>query len=115
MASTRNINGVLAVPASVTGKKGTASVSTSKMPPRSAVYRLRLRLIIRRLPPGLTEAEFREILGDEWSVGAGKVIWFAYKEGKISKEWVLWEVFNQFADRKLAPRSIQDLRERICS
>lgn len=48
----------------------------------------KLRLIIRRLPPGLTEDEFQTALGGEWKVGAGKVDWAAYKEGKISKESV---------------------------
>jgi regulator of nonsense transcripts 3 len=46
----------------------------------------KLRLIVRRLPPGLTEDEFQAALGDEWMVSAGKVDWAAYKEGKISKE-----------------------------
>lgn len=46
----------------------------------------RLRLVIRRLPPGLTEAEFWAALGDEWKVGAEKTEWAAFKNGKISKE-----------------------------
>lgn len=46
----------------------------------------RLRLIIRRLPPGLTEAEFWESIGLEWQVGKGKVDWAAFKAGKISRD-----------------------------
>lgn len=46
----------------------------------------RLKLIIRRLPPGLTEAEFWECIGADWHVGQGKIDWAAFKPGKISKE-----------------------------
>ncbi|RMD43796.1 hypothetical protein DV735_g1366, partial [Chaetothyriales sp. CBS 134920] len=46
----------------------------------------KLRLIIRRLPPGLTEAEFWTAIGDEWQVGTGKVEWAAFKDGKVSKD-----------------------------
>ncbi|RVX66847.1 hypothetical protein B0A52_09577 [Exophiala mesophila] len=44
------------------------------------------RLIIRRLPPGLTETEFWNCLGQAWKVGAGKIDWAAFKEGKISND-----------------------------
>ncbi|KAK5947435.1 hypothetical protein PMZ80_001585 [Knufia obscura] len=46
----------------------------------------RLKLIIRRLPPGLTEAEFWECIGADWHVGQGKIDWAAFKPGKISKD-----------------------------
>lgn len=46
----------------------------------------RLKLICRRLPPGLTKAEFGKILGDEWAQGAGKVDWTLYRKGKISTD-----------------------------
>lgn len=42
----------------------------------------RLKLEIRRLPPGLTLAEFEEILGDEWRLGNGKVDWREFRPGK---------------------------------
>jgi regulator of nonsense transcripts 3 len=45
-----------------------------------------LRLVVRRLPPGLTEDEFWTALGGDWKVGAGKVEWAAFKGGKVSKE-----------------------------
>ena len=47
----------------------------------------RLKIIIRRLPPGLTQPEFVEALGDEWKTGGDKVDWAVYKEGKLSKEY----------------------------
>lgn len=48
----------------------------------------RLKLVLRRLPPGLTKAEFEAVVGDEWKVGAGKTDWFNYRKGKISNEYV---------------------------
>lgn len=47
-----------------------------------------LKVVIRRLPPGMTEEEFVTILGDTWKLGNGKVSWFDYKEGKIAREYV---------------------------
>ncbi|KAL9597929.1 MAG: hypothetical protein Q9219_004819 [cf. Caloplaca sp. 3 TL-2023] len=47
---------------------------------------LRLKLVIRRLPPGLTEDELQTALGDQWRVGNGRVDWASYKPGKISKD-----------------------------
>ncbi|KAM0515986.1 hypothetical protein ACHAPE_005607 [Trichoderma viride] len=44
------------------------------------------KVIIRRLPPGLTEAEFVSNLGSEWAVGNGKVDWFYYAPGKVCNE-----------------------------
>jgi regulator of nonsense transcripts 3 len=46
----------------------------------------RQKLLCRRLPPGLTKAEFVEALGDEWRLGAGKVDWMDYRKGKVSTE-----------------------------
>lgn len=46
----------------------------------------RLKLIIRRLPPVLTQAEFATGLGTEWGIGGGRIDWFMYKGGKVSKE-----------------------------
>lgn len=36
----------------------------------------------------MTEAEFLAILGEEWDVGKGRVDWFNYEPGKVSKECV---------------------------
>lgn len=49
----------------------------------------KLKIIVRRLAPGLTEAEFNKCIGDEWRIGKGKVDWFLYKAGKVSRESVL--------------------------
>ncbi|EFQ97092.1 hypothetical protein MGYG_00135 [Nannizzia gypsea CBS 118893] len=46
----------------------------------------RLKLHVRRLPPGLTQAEFESTLGDYWKVGQGKIDWFLFKEGKVSTD-----------------------------
>lgn len=43
----------------------------------------RLKLEIRRLPPGLTLTEFEETLGDDWKLGNGKVDWREYRQGKL--------------------------------
>lgn len=77
-ASTRaNTNGVLHVTAAQTAGKTPAKASNPK-----------LKVVVRRLAPGLTEEEFTQILGDEWAVNRGKVDWFSYKPGKESKEYV---------------------------
>jgi regulator of nonsense transcripts 3 len=54
----------------------------------------RLKLVLRRLPPGLTKPEFETLLGDEWKVGAGKIDWLNYNKGKISKEYVPRSPYN---------------------
>lgn len=74
--------GVIPLPLSAT-QKGTPA----KRAPKVAAPRL--KLIVRRLPPGLTCAEFETGLGDEWKVGQGKIDWFQFKPGKISKECAL--------------------------
>ncbi|TVY43014.1 Regulator of nonsense transcripts [Lachnellula occidentalis] len=80
MAATQRApaNGVLPVTAIQTS--GSNSKPASKPPVT------RLKVIIRRLPPALTEAEFASIIGDEWKLAQGKVDWFLYKPGKDSKE-----------------------------
>lgn len=76
-------NGVLSIPASATQKRGGPDLDGSV----SKLGTTRLKLVIRRLPPGLTQAEFEECLGDEWRVNKGKVDWAVYKGGKVSKEY----------------------------
>lgn len=44
------------------------------------------KVVIRRLPPGMTEDEFSKIMGDAWKSGNGKVGWFQYHPGKISRD-----------------------------
>jgi Smg-4/UPF3 family len=75
------INGILPVTASQTaGNTSKASANKSAGP--------RLKVVIRRLAPGLTEAEFVKLLGDDWRLGQGRVDWFSYKPGKDSKEYI---------------------------
>lgn len=45
----------------------------------------RLKLEIRRLPPGLTQEEFQNVLGEEWKVEGGRVDWIEYRGGKIKR------------------------------
>ncbi|KUL82582.1 hypothetical protein ZTR_09366 [Talaromyces verruculosus] len=71
--------GIIQLPLSAT-QKGAPAKRTPK------VAAPRLKLIVRRLPPGLTRAEFETGLGDEWKVGRGKIDWFQFKPGKISKD-----------------------------
>ena len=81
MASAPRSNGVLSIPASATQKRNAAPINMST---RAATPRL--KALIRRLPPGLTQIEFDAALGDEWKVQGGKVDWVIYKPGKVSKE-----------------------------
>ena len=46
----------------------------------------RLKVQIRRLPPGLSQVELEQTLGGEWAVGSGRVDWMEYKRGKVSTE-----------------------------
>lgn len=56
---------------------GTARAASAKAPTA------RLKLEVRRLPPGLTFVEFEETLGEEWKLGNGKVDWRDYRQGRI--------------------------------
>ena len=82
IAKPDRLNGVLSVPASATQKKSGNSSDRHKSQSSA-----RLKIAIRRLPPGLTQAEFEEAMGPSWKVGAGQVSWESYKAGKISKEY----------------------------
>ncbi|RYP04608.1 hypothetical protein DL764_004345 [Monosporascus ibericus] len=44
------------------------------------------KVVIRRLPPGMTAEEAWNILGDEWKDGNGKVDWSQFQAGKISQD-----------------------------
>lgn len=77
-------NGVLPIALSATQQRNAANTPRGVMAPKAAVARL--KVVIRRLPPGLTQAEFETGLGDEWKSNGGKVDWTFYKEGKVSKE-----------------------------
>ncbi|OOQ88631.1 nonsense-mediated mRNA decay protein Upf3 [Penicillium brasilianum] len=73
--------GVLQIPVAATQKSSSTPAKKAPKPPAP-----RLKLLIRRLPPGLTQAELESALGAEWKVGAGKVDWLQYKPGKVSKD-----------------------------
>ncbi|KAF2120703.1 Smg-4/UPF3 family-domain-containing protein [Lophiotrema nucula] len=79
MAPTAGVNGVL--PVQVLQKHAPPSAPRGPKAPQP-----RLKLVLRRLPPGLTKTEFENVLGDEWKLGAGKVDWMLFKKGKISKD-----------------------------
>lgn len=72
------------LPVNAAARKNANASSTAKSSGRTPA--LKLRLIIRRLPPGLTQSEFWTALGEAWKVGGGKVEWAAFQDGKISRE-----------------------------
>lgn len=73
-------NGMLQVSAAqTTGNTAKTAPSKSAAP--------RLKVVIRRLAPSLTNSEFTILLGDDWAVGGGKVDWMVYKPGKESTEY----------------------------
>ncbi|KAF5715546.1 hypothetical protein FMUND_6775 [Fusarium mundagurra] len=63
-----------------------ANESETPKPTKTKAHSEGEKLVIRRLPPGMTEAEFVSILGSEWELGKGKVDWFSFAEGKISTD-----------------------------
>lgn len=76
-------NGVLSIPASATQRKP-AQAPENHIPRPTAA---RMKIVVRRLAPGLTQPEFEEALGEEWKLNGGKVDWAVYKLGKVSKEY----------------------------
>ncbi|KIV87206.1 hypothetical protein PV11_02768 [Exophiala sideris] len=72
------------LPVNAATRKNASVQSTPKSSSRTPAPRL--RLVVRRLPPGLTETEFWTVLGDDWKIGGGRVDWAAFKDGKISKD-----------------------------
>ncbi|KAF1982983.1 hypothetical protein K402DRAFT_185386 [Aulographum hederae CBS 113979] len=76
--------GVLPIPTGVIQKKGKPNASPTKSPQKTPPQKL--KVVLRRLAPALTEAELSGILGEEWTVGAGKVDWLDYKAGKVSRD-----------------------------
>ncbi|KAB8268833.1 Smg-4/UPF3 family-domain-containing protein [Aspergillus minisclerotigenes] len=85
-AAGKSTGGVLQIPIAATQKNtaNAAAAPTPKKAPKPATPRL--KLLVRRLPPGLTQAEFEAAVGPEWKLGAGKIDWFQYKPGKVSKD-----------------------------
>lgn len=81
MAAQRS-NGVLSISASATQRPVTKPPTKASTP--------RMKVVIRRLPPSLTLAEFEATMGEDWKVNGEKVDWFNFKPGKLSKEWVIY-------------------------
>ncbi|KAF7196681.1 hypothetical protein HII31_02051 [Pseudocercospora fuligena] len=67
------------------GAKGVLPVNAATRAAASKGPAPRLKLEIRRLPPGLTLTEFEEILSEEWKPGNGKVDWREYRQGKVKQ------------------------------
>ncbi|KAI1780889.1 Smg-4/UPF3 family-domain-containing protein [Hypoxylon cercidicola] len=78
-SNARKPNGVLPAP-TIPMASDTPKATRSKDPPRGK------KIIVRRLPPGMVEAEFWAILGDEWKAGKGKVDWTRFQDGHISQD-----------------------------
>ncbi len=89
----RKTTGVLAMP----GAGQVSKPAKTKTTPEGE------KVIIRRLPPGMTEDEFVEILGQEWASGRGKVGWLSFRAGKISHEWVVLFLLSRPACRDISP------------
>ncbi|KAK4133091.1 hypothetical protein BT67DRAFT_55882 [Trichocladium antarcticum] len=77
----------MAAPMLLSRKANGVNQSPGELPkaPRMKAPAQGEKVVVRRLPPGLTEDEFVAILGDEWMVGRGKVDWFSYWPGKVSQ------------------------------
>lgn len=84
-------NGVLPISASATQKA--SQHGGSLKPANVKSIGPRLKVVIRRLPPGLTEEELLENLGPEWRSGGERVDWMVYKPGKTSQECV-WRAYS---------------------
>jgi hypothetical protein len=85
-----------AKPPNANAAAGVLPVSTSGLKPKVLSSHAQpsrhgaagLKVVIRRLPPGLTEDEFYLSVGPEWKAGGSKVDWASYVPGKVSKECV---------------------------
>ncbi|KAH7320970.1 Smg-4/UPF3 family-domain-containing protein [Stachybotrys elegans] len=55
-------------------------------PPKAKAHNEGEKLVLRRLPPGMTQTECITILGPEWELGKGKVDWVSWKPGKTSND-----------------------------
>ncbi|KAK4544981.1 hypothetical protein LTR36_003886 [Oleoguttula mirabilis] len=74
------------MPPKVMAKNGDRGVLPINAAARAAPARApaaRLKLEMRRLPPGLTLTELEEIVGAEWKLGSGRVDWREYRQGKL--------------------------------
>ncbi|KAF6830122.1 nonsense-mediated mRNA decay protein [Colletotrichum plurivorum] len=79
-SASRKTNGVIAV----SGQQGTATEAPKSSRSRAPVEGH--KVVIRRLPPGLTEEELWSKLGEEWKAGQGLVSWHNFEPGKIQTD-----------------------------
>lgn len=64
--------------------KSRASAGDAARRAKARAYSEGEKLVVRQLPPGMTEAEFVDILGLDWEVDKGRVDWFSYCPGKVA-------------------------------
>lgn len=76
--------GVLPISAVIKQTKTSADASQREVSTRGPLSRL--KVVVRKLPPDLTQPGFENVIGEEWKLGNGKVNWIVYKQGKVSKE-----------------------------
>jgi len=76
--------GLLPITAAAT--HAATQTNAQRIDPSTKVAAARLKVVIRRLAPGLSEDEFSIAIGEEWQVGRGKVDWMSFKPGKVTKE-----------------------------
>lgn len=48
------------------------------------------KLMVRHLPPLITQEEIQAILGEEWKTGNGKVGWAEFQRGKVPKRYTIF-------------------------
>jgi regulator of nonsense transcripts 3 len=65
----------------------TGSSATGEGGRKSKAQATGQKLMIRHLPPLITEDEVQAILGEEWKLGNGKVDWAQFHQGKVSKRY----------------------------
>ncbi|CAJ2511310.1 Uu.00g069350.m01.CDS01 [Anthostomella pinea] len=75
----RKANGVLSV-------GGSQAAHDAPKPSKAKATAQGKKVIIRRLPPGMTADEFWATLGEEWKEGNGKVDWTRFEVGEISQD-----------------------------
>ncbi|KAI9716660.1 MAG: hypothetical protein M1812_005198 [Candelaria pacifica] len=80
--TSRARNGILPISASTLQKASASGRAAGTAGKPSAD---KLKVTIRRLPPGLTKTEFEAALGEEWMPGKGRVDYFGYTVGKVSE------------------------------
>ena len=72
---------------------GVLPVNPATLQAQSTKLTPRLKLEIRRLPPGLTQEEFSEAFGEEWQVTRGKVDWLEFRQGKNKRYCPVYRPF----------------------